>query len=66
MASPKPRPRNRNVTARIIHGHILYVSKRAIEAGKELLIDYRFEKNLETVKCACGARRCRGTINLIE
>lgn len=53
-----------NVYARIVRNHILYMTKRVIEPGEELLIDYRFEKEMETVPCACGARNCRGTINL--
>lgn len=53
-----------NVYARIVRNHILYMTKRVIEPGEELLIDYRFEKDMETVPCACGARNCRGTINL--
>ena len=53
-----------NVFSKIVHGHILYMSKRWIEAGEELLVDYRFEKDMETVPCSCGSTSCRGTINL--
>jgi SET domain-containing protein len=45
-------------------GHILYMSKRAIRRGEELTVDYRFSTKIERVPCACGARKCRGTINL--
>jgi uncharacterized protein len=55
-----------NVEARIVCEHIIYFSKRWIEAGEELLIDYRFDKDMETVPCKCGAPSCRGTINLLE
>lgn len=55
-----------NVYAKIVRNHILYMTKRAIESGEELLVDYRFEKEMETVPCTCGARKCRGTINLLE
>ena len=55
-----------NVYAKIVHNRILYMTKRAIEPGEELLIDYRFEKEMEAVPCTCGARNCRGTINLLE
>ncbi len=53
-----------NIYARIHKGHILYMSKRVIEPGEELTIDYHFAKNVEKVLCACGAKNCRGTINL--
>ena len=55
-----------NVYAKIVRDHILYIAKRTIEPGEELLIDYRFEKDMETVPCTCGATNCRGTINLLE
>jgi len=45
-------------------GHILYMSRRAIRAGEELTVDYRFSKKIPTVRCRCGAANCRGTINL--
>lgn len=53
-----------NLEARILRGHILYLSKRNIRKGEELTVDYHFAKNVERVPCACGARKCRGTINL--
>ena len=53
-----------NLYTCIFKRHILYMSKRVIRAGEELTIDYRFEKNVERVICRCGARNCRGTINL--
>lgn len=55
-----------NIVARIIKGHILYFSLRRIRKGEELTLDYHFGKDVETVPCACGAEKCRGTINLSE
>jgi uncharacterized protein len=53
-----------NLVARIVRGHILYVSRRAIKRGEELTVDYHFAKNVERVTCKCGTASCRGTINL--
>ena len=53
-----------NLRAAIVKGHILYVSKRKISVGEELTVDYHFSRKIEDVPCSCGARRCRGTINL--
>jgi SET domain-containing protein len=53
-----------NLYSCILKGHILYMSKRAIRRGEELTVDYRFDKKIEDVPCRCGARTCRGTINL--
>ena len=55
-----------NIVARIIKGHILYFSLRNIQKGEELTLDYHFGKDVETVPCSCGAKNCRGTINLAE
>jgi SET domain-containing protein len=55
-----------NLATRIVRGHILYVSKRAIRPGEELTVDYRFSDKLERVRCRCGSPRCRGTINVKE
>jgi SET domain-containing protein len=46
--------------------HILYMSKRVIQRGEELTVDYRFSKDVERVPCLCGAKACRGTINLLK
>jgi uncharacterized protein len=53
-----------NLTARIIKGHILYMSVRDIKRGEELTVDYNFEKKVEKIPCSCGSPKCRGTINL--
>jgi uncharacterized protein len=53
-----------NIFSRIVRGHILYYSARPIRKGEELTVDYRFEKHVEKVPCACASPRCRGTINL--
>ena len=53
-----------NIRSCIMRGHILYYSNRVIEAGEELTVDYRFPDDIERVRCACGAEKCRGTINL--
>jgi SET domain-containing protein len=55
-----------NLRTSITRGHILYISKRAIRPGEELTVDYRFSDDVERVKCSCGAKKCRGEINLKE
>jgi uncharacterized protein len=53
-----------NLEARIVKGHILYMSCRDIKKGEELTIDYHFDKEVEKVPCRCGSLKCRGTINM--
>ncbi|HEY4054319.1 MAG TPA: SET domain-containing protein-lysine N-methyltransferase [Terriglobales bacterium] len=53
-----------NLVARIVKGHILYVSARDIRSGEELTVDYHFDADVERVPCACGSIQCRGTINI--
>ncbi len=53
-----------NLVSRILKGHILYFSKRPIRKGEELTVDYHFGADEEAVECKCGAKNCRGTINL--
>jgi uncharacterized protein len=55
-----------NLVARIIKGHILYMSMRPIRQGEELTVDYHFDKKVERVSCSCGAAKCRGTINVLD
>jgi uncharacterized protein len=55
-----------NLYSSIMKGHILYMSKRIIRPGEELTVDYRFSEKIEEVRCRCGAKRCRGVINLKE
>lgn len=55
-----------NLVARILRGHILYMSRRDIKTGEELTVDYQFDKKVEQVVCHCGAPNCRGTINLLK
>ncbi len=55
-----------NLTARIVRGHILYVSRRTIRPGEELTVDYHFDKKVDRVPCTCGAPKCRGTINIMD
>ena len=54
-----------NIRERLICYHILYFSKRRIRAGEELTIDYRFLPEHQRHVCHCGAKSCRGTINLL-
>ncbi len=53
-----------NIRTVIVHGHILYMSMRAIRKGEELTVDYHFAKDIEKIPCKCGSALCRGTINL--
>ncbi len=53
-----------NLRSTIHRGHILYWSKRDIEPGEELTVDYLFSKKIDKIPCCCGAANCRGTINV--
>ena len=53
-----------NCYASIQKEHILYMAARDIHPGEELTIDYRFDADVEEVRCGCGSAACRGTINL--
>jgi len=55
-----------NLVARILRGHIIYMSLRDIRPGEELTVDYHFDKKVERVPCKCGATKCRGTINVLD
>jgi uncharacterized protein len=51
-----------NLRASILKGHILYISRRAIDRGEELTVDYNFAKAVDEVACRCGSPGCRGKI----
>jgi SET domain-containing protein len=53
-----------NIVTEIRQGHILYMSCRPIRRGEELTVDYHFGKDIEEIPCRCGAKTCRGTINV--
>ena len=53
-----------NLVTRVLKGHILYFSRREIRKGEELTVDYNYDDTDERMKCVCGAKNCRGTINL--
>jgi SET domain-containing protein len=53
-----------NLYSWVFKDHVLYMSRRAIRPGEELTVDYLFSNDMETVPCRCGARTCRGTINV--
>jgi uncharacterized protein len=48
-----------NVVSRIMKGHIIYMSLRAIQPGEEITVDYNFEYVGDQTSCACGASSCR-------
>jgi SET domain-containing protein len=52
-----------NLVSRIMKGHVLYMSLRAIHKGEELTVDYNYDDTDETMRCRCGNPKCRGTIN---
>lgn len=52
-----------NLATRILKGHILYFSRRWIEKGEELTVDYNYDETDDTIICRCGSKHCRGTIN---
>ena len=53
-----------NLVTRVLKGHILYFSRRKIRKGEELTVDYNYDDTDELMQCVCGAKNCRGTINL--
>ena len=44
--------------------HVVIFALRDIGVGVELSYDYRFTNDRETLVCNCGARGCRGIVNV--
>lgn len=53
-----------NLVSRIVKGHIIYMSLRAIKPGEELTVDYKFDKDVITWPCSCGAADCGGKVGM--
>lgn len=51
-----------NLISRVMKGHVLYMSLRAIMPGEELTVDYNFASSTDKTPCSCGAAKCRGII----
>jgi uncharacterized protein len=46
-----------------IAGQITFIARRTIKAGEELTYDWAMEEDAPALpRCACGTRRCRGTL----
>jgi SET domain-containing protein len=52
-----------NLGARAIRDRLLLFSLRRIRRGEELSWDYQLSGRAR-VKCRCGSRKCRGTLNV--
>jgi uncharacterized protein len=52
-----------NLKLKRIRRRLWLVSLRKIRRGEELAYDYHFARRGEKVRCRCGAKTCRGTIN---
>src|SRR6202041_2356288 len=51
-----------NLVARILKGHVIYMSLRTIKPGEELTVDYNFEYVGDRTSCACGSPKCRSVM----
>jgi SET domain-containing protein len=51
-----------NLLARVRGGRVFYVSRRRIEPGEELLLDYGMRSAVSRTPCRCGSVRCRGVL----
>ena len=52
-----------NLEAKVVDGHVHFVSLRDIEPDEELLLDYKVRGGAPEMRCRCGAPLCRGFIN---
>ena len=54
-----------NLNWQCLHSRLYFYSCRKIRAGEELTVNYRYQIKLKRIPCRCGARRCRGTLQVI-
>ena len=52
-----------NLRAAVLRRRLYLLSLRCIEAGEELLLDYRITSEGPRLACHCGAASCRGYLN---
>ena len=52
-----------NLRAAVSRRRLYFLSLRPIEAGEELLLDYRINSDGPRLPCQCGAASCRGYLN---
>ena len=53
-----------NAKLRRLRGRVFVFSLKRIRSGEELTIDYLYGEGPPYVPCHCGARNCRGVINV--
>ena len=52
-----------NLRAAVSRRRLYLLSLRPIDAGEELLLDYRINSDGPRLPCLCGAASCRGYLN---
>ncbi len=52
-----------NLRAKVSRGRLYLLSLRQIEAGEELLLDYKVSSDGPRLVCHCGMAGCRGYLN---
>ena len=52
-----------NLRAAVLRRRLYLLSLRPIDAGEELLLDYRITSDGPRLPCHCGAASCRGYLN---
>ena len=55
-----------NLFPRRANRRILLYSRRVIQTGEELTLDYKYSPESDRVECRCGSPKCRGTINRLK
>ena len=55
-----------NLLTRLANCRLLLYSRRVIQTGEELTLDYGYSPESERVECRCGSPKCRGTINRLK